>query len=77
MKKQKEMSDATWMIRKGMADIKIQSVTVLAKRMGLTRPTMNRKVLAPSSFSLYEIQALAKLFNWSDEQIGEFIRGLQ
>ncbi len=72
----KKLSDASWMIHEGMAKTKIKSISDLAKRLGLTRPTMSRKVNCPSTFTIYELQALGKLFNWTDEELGSFLRGI-
>lgn len=71
-----KVSDATWKIKQGMAKTKINSITELGKRIGLTRPTISRKVNSPSLFTIYELQALAKLFSWSDEEFGAFLRGI-
>jgi len=70
----KKLSDASWMIHEGMAKTKIKSISALAKRLGLTRPTMSRKVNCPSTFTIYEVQALGKLFQWTDEELGSFLR---
>ena len=72
-----KLTESTWKIKEGMAKIKINSVTELGKRIGLTRPTASRKVNCPSLFTVYELQALANLFGWSNEEFGAFIRGLK
>lgn len=72
-----KLTESTWKIKESMAKIKINSVTELGKRIGLTRPTASRKVNCPSLFTVYEIQSLARLFGWSDEELGAFVRGLK
>lgn len=72
----RKLSDASWMIHEGMTKNKIKTVTDLAKRLGLTRPTMSRKVNCPSTFTIYELQALGELFHWTDEELGTFLRGI-
>jgi len=72
----KKLSDSTWLIHEGMTKTKIRTVTELGKRMGLARPTICRKVNCPATFTIYELQRLATLFNWSDEEFGAFLRGI-
>ena len=67
---------ATWKIKQGMTAIKIDTITELAKRLHLNRQTLNRKINYPRTFTMCEIQDMAKLFNWSDEELGSFIRAI-
>ena len=49
--------------------------TAIAKRLGMLRQTLAHKRKYPSTFTGGEIESMADLFNWSDAEIGEFIRG--
>lgn len=55
--------------------IALNTNLAIAKRIGLTRQTLTRKRKYPSTFTAGEVYSLAKLFNWTDQQIAEFIRG--
>ena len=47
----------------------------LSERLGMIRQTLAHKRMYPSTFTTGEIRALAKLLNWTNEELGEFIRG--
>lgn len=47
----------------------------IAERLGLLPQTLSHKRKYPSTFTASEIKALARLFNWSNEEIGEFVKG--
>lgn len=68
------MTDFTSKIKEGMARVKISNDYQLAERIGLSRQTLSRKLKSPNSFTPREIQALAKLFGWSDSELGEYIK---
>ena len=48
----------------------------LAERLGMIRQTLAHKRKYPGTFTASEIMAMAKLLNWSDEEIATFIRGV-
>ena len=69
--------NAEEIIRSDMPNVHIYSISQLGKRIGIdNRSTMNRKVKMPTTFTINEIQALAKLLGWSDKRLGEFIRSI-
>lgn len=54
---------------------KITAYTELATRIGLTRQTLARKCKIPSTFTGGEMNALAKLLSWTDDEFLEFVKG--
>ena len=54
---------------------KIRTTKSMAERLGMIRQTLAHKRKYPGTFTGSEIKAMAKLFNWTDEEIAEFIRG--
>lgn len=55
--------------------VQLKTNTALAKRLGMLRQTLAHKRKYPSTFTGGEIESMASLLRWSDEEIGEFIRG--
>ncbi len=70
------MNNATSAIKVGMAKLKITNDYQLADKIGLSRQALSRKMITPSTFKPKEIIALAELFGWSNEELGEFMRAL-
>ena len=60
----------------GMARTKIQTNAELAKRIGLVRQTLSHKRKYPSTFTGGEISSMARILNWSNDDISDFIRGI-
>ena len=55
----------------------INTNKALAERIGLSPQTLSHKQKYPGTFTASDIAAMSKLFNWSDEEIGTFIRGVK
>lgn len=53
----------------------INTDTALAKELGFVRQTLSHKKKYPGTFTAAEVLAMADLFGWSNDDIGEFIRG--
>lgn len=64
------------LIKQSMAKLLIKRDCELAERVGITKQSFSRKLKLPRTFSWYEVGAMAKLFNWSDEELGEFVRSV-
>ena len=71
------MQDSEVIIRVGMAKAKITTIKELSERLGLSRPTLTRKIQNPKMLTLAELLAMKKLFGWDDEQMGNFIRSAE
>lgn len=70
------MTEAKSIIKQYMAKIRLEHDCELANEIGLTKQSLSRKLRYPRTFSWYEVGALAKLFNWSNEELGEFVRSV-
>lgn len=68
------MNDTESIIREGMARAKIKNWLELSKRTGIVRQTIAYRLKHPVTFNASEIKTLAKLFNWSDADLGRFFR---
>ena len=70
------MTEATSILKQNMARLRITHDYELAKEIGITKQSLSRKLKYPRTFSWYEVGAMAKLFNWSNEELGEFVRSV-
>lgn len=70
------MNTCEVLIRESMATLKIRTMKDLAGRLGMVRQTLAYRLKYPQTFVGSEINAMVKLFNWSDEQITRFVRGM-
>ena len=68
------MNDTTKMIMIGKAEKGITNDYELATKIGLSRQAFSRKLQVPNSFKPTELKAIADLFGWSNEKLGEFLR---
>ena len=68
------MTNAESLIRAGMAEAKIKSVSELGLRIGMKRSTLARRLKHPSTFIASEILAIGNVLGWSNEKLGELIR---
>lgn len=71
------MNDCEKLIRESMAGIEIRTMKELSKRLGMVRQTLAYRLKHPTTFIGSEVIALVNLFNWNDEQIIRFIRGME
>lgn len=54
---------------------KLKTNKDIADRLGMIRQTLSHKRKYPSTFTCGEVLAMAKLFGWNNDEIGEFISG--
>lgn len=71
------MNTCEVLIRESMARAEIKTFAELAKRLGMVRQTLAYRLKHPTTFIGSEVIALVNLFNWNDEQIIRFVRGLK
>ena len=64
-----------WLIKQYMAQAHIESLTELAERAGMTRRLLYDRLADPKTFRVYEIMALDKVLNFSDEDLIFLLRG--
>ena len=70
------MTEAESIIKQNMAKLKISHACEMAGRIGITKQNFSRKLKNPRTFSWYEVGEMAKQFNWSDAELGEFVRSV-
>ena len=70
------MTEAESIIRTNKAKLRIDHDYQLAERIGITKQNLSRKLKNPWTFTWFEIGELAKLFDWSDSELGEFVRSV-
>lgn len=71
------MTEAESIIRQGMAKIKIKHDCEMAGRIGITKQNFSRKLRLPHTFTWHEINRISEVFNWSDEELGKFVRSIE
>lgn len=64
-----------WLIKKYMIDAHIDSMIELAKRTGMSKFTLYDRIANPQSLRLFELMALDKILNFSDEDLCKLARG--
>lgn len=71
------MNDAKAIIKTGMARNKVEHSYEQAKMLGITPQSFSRKLDKPWTFTIFEIQKMAEIFNWSDSDLGLFVRSIK
>lgn len=71
------MEEFKWFIYQSLAGAHISSCPDLCRKAGLKYRTLRDRFKNPSTLRLYEIIALDKVLNFSDEQLLSFYRDLK
>lgn len=71
------MNEAKALIKAGMAKNKVEQNYRQANLLGITPQSFSRKLDKPWTFTIFEIQKMAEMFHWSNEDLGEFIRSIK
>lgn len=64
-----------WIIKSYMAKQHIDSISELAKAVGMTRRILYDRINHPETFRLYELRALADVLKITDEDLMAVMRG--
>lgn len=64
-----------WLLKRYMSDARIESLTELAKEIGMTRKTLYDRINKPQTLKAFEIAALDKVLHFSNEDLAMLIRG--
>lgn len=64
-----------WLIKKYMVEAHIDSISALAREIGMTRKTLCERITEPQNFRLFEIMALDRILHFTDEDLARLMRG--
>ena len=70
------MTEAESIIKQNMAKLKISHACEMAGRIGITKQNFSRKLRLPHTFTWFEINRIAEEFNWTNDELGEFVRSI-